>query len=310
MALQQDVLGFLDLQDIVCSFMRTLDLPRLRSQSLAQCMTDLEAAGRDFSARQLSDLEELGGDGSFMLTGVLTRLSVWELVHDGFLFPQETKAVHGGKHSRTIVHRVGLFDRQGQMTHILSQSDVVRWLQQHQHALGPLADRTVQQLGLADRWVLKTPLDTSCIQVMELMQQSGLSSAALVDSEGRIVGNFSVSDLRSIVSESFGSMALPVRDFLAEEHRRQSLDVREVTGSDHQTDKLRSLRRVVSGTLQGDAVNQRLVLGSPDEKFRDVLNKMTQHHLHRLYITGSDRKPLSVITLTDILRCICDDANK
>ena len=24
-----------------------------------------------------------GGDGSFMLTGVLSRLSVWELVHDG-----------------------------------------------------------------------------------------------------------------------------------------------------------------------------------------------------------------------------------
>ena len=56
----QDVLGFLDLQDIVCSFMRTLDLPRLRSQSLEQCMADLEAAGRDFSARQLTDLEELG----------------------------------------------------------------------------------------------------------------------------------------------------------------------------------------------------------------------------------------------------------
>ena len=43
---------------------------------------------------------------------------------------------------------------------------------------------------------------------------------------------------------------------------------------------------MVSGTLEGDAVNQQLVLGSPDEKFRDVLNKMTQHHLHRLYITG------------------------
>ena len=56
----QDVLGFLDLQDIVGSFMRTLDLPRLRAQSLAQCMADLEAAGRDFSARQLAGLEELG----------------------------------------------------------------------------------------------------------------------------------------------------------------------------------------------------------------------------------------------------------
>ena len=54
------MLGFLDLQDIVCSFMRTLDLPRLRSQSLAQCMANLEAAGKVFSARKLSDLEELG----------------------------------------------------------------------------------------------------------------------------------------------------------------------------------------------------------------------------------------------------------
>ena len=40
------------------------------------------------------------------------------------------------------------------------------------------------------------PLTWLCLQVMELMQQSGLSSAALVDSDGRIVGNFSVSDLR------------------------------------------------------------------------------------------------------------------
>ena len=53
-----------------------------------------------------------------------------------------------------------------------SISFMCRWLQQHQHALGPLADRTVQQLGLADHWVLKTPLDTSCIQVVTPLQCS------------------------------------------------------------------------------------------------------------------------------------------
>ena len=54
-----------------------------------------------------------------------------------------------------------------------------RWLQQHLHALGPLADRTVQQLGLADHWVLKTPLDTSCIQVCSL-RCSALSVSVLM----------------------------------------------------------------------------------------------------------------------------------
>ena len=36
------------------------------------------------------------------------------------------------------------------------------------------------------------------------------------------------------MSESFGSMALPVRDFLAEEHRRQSVDIRDAAGSELQ----------------------------------------------------------------------------
>ena len=40
------------------------------------------------------------------------------------------------------------------------------------------------------------------------------------------------------MSESFGSMALPVRDFLAEEHRRQSVDIRDATGSEHQVQRV------------------------------------------------------------------------
>lgn len=64
-----------------------------------------------------------------------------------------------------------------------------RWLQQHQHALGPLADRTVQQLGLADRWVLKTPLDTSCIQVFTPLQCSECVCAHMHEAQSRLLLN-------------------------------------------------------------------------------------------------------------------------
>jgi len=46
-----------------------------------------------------------------------------------------------------------------------------------------------------------------------------LSSLAVVDPSGKLIGNFSLSDLRSINSEQFGALALPVGEFLALEHR-------------------------------------------------------------------------------------------
>ena len=52
------------------------------------------------------------------------------------------------------------------------------------------------------------------------MRQSGLSAIAITDGSDsqKLIGNFSASDLRSIQSEHFGSLALPVGEFLALEH--------------------------------------------------------------------------------------------
>lgn len=41
---------------------------------------------------------------------------------------------------------------------------------------------------------------------------------AVVDSKGKIIGNFSMSEMRTIMSEHFGALALPVGEFLALEH--------------------------------------------------------------------------------------------
>lgn len=84
---------------------------------MLQQMHQLEESGRRFAKTKLSELPELGnvcncvfaeqevqhesspsyaavgGDGTFLLDSGLSKVSVMELVHNGFLYPRETKAV-------------------------------------------------------------------------------------------------------------------------------------------------------------------------------------------------------------------------
>lgn len=45
-----------------------------------------------------------GGDGTFMLDSGLSKVSVMELVHNGFLYPRETKAVSQPQLSLASMH--------------------------------------------------------------------------------------------------------------------------------------------------------------------------------------------------------------
>lgn len=76
--------------------------------------------------------------------------------------------VHNGEHSRTVVHRVGLFNKAGHITNIISQSDVVRWLQHQQASLGNLRHMTAQQLGWADKQITSVPAKTPAIEVASI----------------------------------------------------------------------------------------------------------------------------------------------
>lgn len=75
--------------------------------------------------------------------------------------------VHAGDTSRTVVHRVGLFNRGGHITNIISQSDVVRWLGQQLSGLGALQHKTMQELGWASKNIKSLPAGTPAIQVNE-----------------------------------------------------------------------------------------------------------------------------------------------
>jgi CBS domain len=72
----------------------------------------------------------------------------------------------------------------------------VRFLARNASALGPLADKTCSELGWVGRDVISVAPDLPAIDAMLLMEDAGISAVAVVAESGKLVGNFSVSEMR------------------------------------------------------------------------------------------------------------------
>jgi CBS-domain-containing membrane protein len=76
----------------------------------------------------------------------------------------------------------------------------------------------VLHAGLCSHTVITMPEWKSALEALAMMQEHDISGIAVVDKAGRLLGNFSMSELRTIRVEHFGALALPVAEFLALSH--------------------------------------------------------------------------------------------
>lgn len=134
------------------------------------------------------------------------------------------------------------------------------------------------------------------------------------------------------MSEHFGSLALPVGEFLALEHGtefdgytirsdRTSTDASEIevrvmrldgdvspctpqNSKGHKFAHERAAR--ARSTAPGAEVGQALVVVPPDSTFRTILSTLVRNRIHRLYIVGGEGKALGLVTLTDVLRKVVE----
>ena len=68
--------------------------------------------------------------------------------------------------------------------------------------------------GLCSRTVVTISADKSALEALRMMQEYDISGVAIVNTGGQLLGDFSVSDLRSIMVKHLGALALPVIEFL------------------------------------------------------------------------------------------------
>lgn len=305
-----DILGFVDIRDILTSFLAELDLTGISSMKMLQRMRLLEDKGQQFAATQLRSLKYIGGDGDFVHVAQ-AKVTLLELITDGLLDPR-TKGVYGGTNKSDVVHRMAVFDGEGRITNVVTQTDVVRYLLNNIDQLGGLADASVADLGWAGRHVECVGPSTPAIEGMALMASKNVSALAVTDAEGRIIGNFSVTEMRTIMAEHFGSLALPVGEFLALEHGTEYAGYARVSETDDEVQLSAAHRFVADRSARGrprtpgEEVGQTLLLCRPSSTFAEVLEVLVGRgrYVHRVYVVDEGERPIGVITCTDVLRKI------
>lgn len=313
-----EVCGFIDIRDLLSSFLHEVDLKALADAKMLKRMRILEEQGARFAGKSIKELRSLGSDGWFYPLHAAQNTSLREIIHDGFLHPKDAKhVVFGGTRSRQVVHRLALFDPSGKLSHVISQSDVIKYLYDHVDGMGPLADASITDIGFIKGAVISVRPETPALDAMVLMEEKNISAVAVVNAAGSIIGNFSISELRTIMAEHFGSLALPVGEFLALEHGTEYAGYAiPSSGSSPSANAADELQRIEDSQAHrfatdrtqrrreshpGYEVGQTLITCSPNASLHEVLDKIVANRLHRVYVCSDSLVPCGVVTLTDIL---------
>lgn len=316
--------GFIDIRDVLSSFLKELDMSQIQDAKMLRRMRILEEKGQEFACKSVESLRSLGSDGSFYNIDEAKTSNLNDIICDGFLNTDNKKDIGDVSRKRHVFHRLALVDGEGQLCHIVSQSDVIKFLYGHLDRFGGLGEETAEALGFVRgvEYVVKVSPETPAIDAMVLMEERDISAVAVVNADGEIIGNFSISELRNIMSEHFGSLALPVGEFLALEHGTEYAGYAATKDSDTITDngnvvmgsspkpsefgfkfaQDREMRARKGKKEAGHEVGQRLITCEKGTTLKSVMDKIVRHRLHRVYVCTDDMIPVGVITLTDLLR--------
>jgi CBS domain-containing protein len=161
---------------------------------------------------------------------------------------------------------------------MVSQLDVVRWLSRQRKELSPafhsISIQHVVEKEQTDprfsklRQVCSVMKDTQMADVLRLLDNSNLNGLSVVDHAGKLVANISVSDLQYVVDKNLDNLLATVEQFLERVPRRP------------------------------------LITCSPTATLMDVIDKLAEAEVYRLYVVNEDGEPIAVITLTDIINAV------
>lgn len=177
------------------------------------------------------------------------------------------------------VHRVPVVDAEGKVVNIVSQSTIIQFINSHIKEANVKSElgKTINELHLGSKPVVSVHKDASAIETFRLMDNKKLSSLAVVDNDGRFIGNTSASDLKLFIKTlSVELLHQPIMSYL-NKIRQESIEIASPTISVTGKDTLAVL-----------------------------VGKIAATKVHKLFVADDvgGYKPDRVISITDILRQI------
>jgi len=158
----------------------------------------------------------------------------------------------------------------------LSQSDVVSFICQHMEQLGEVKKYKARTLINADRKLITVIPSQTAWSAFRKMASARTTVAPVLDEHKKIVANLSVSDIRSLTTETLPDLLLPVSEYLKKYHRWQ-------------------IPKVISV--------------GPMDTLETILPKIVENRIHNIWVLDTDGKLIGLVSLTDIIRSVFLEAN-
>jgi len=176
---------------------------------------------------------------------------------------------------RVLVHRKS--DQTGKLKYqLVTQTDVIRFLNQHMEALGNVFTTRIEELHLCNpqgpqRKLHGISTRQSALEGFLLMHNEVLHAIPVVNDDGVLVTTLSTADAKGLNRATFPKLLLPVTDFLKCQH--------------------------------GDRLLHPITAKARDT-LKDIVTRMAnaEVHRHQVWITNAAEKPIDVVSMTDILR--------
>jgi len=178
------------------------------------------------------------------------------------------------------VRRVPIFNKEGKLVNLVTQSAVVSLLAHHIGSIGPIANKTVQELGIGTHPVTTIDISRRVIDAFNIINEQNISAVVVVNNliGGQVVATISVKDIRDVTKSPADLQRLydPISAFL------QSIHDSEI-----------------------DVVNPTITCRN-ESTLTEVMTKLASSRIHRLWIVDRQNRPEKCISLRDILLAIIE----
>lgn len=301
--------GCLSVNDVLKSLNATLAAkdPEWTEKLDAMTVDDLLALGKDFSAQTVDKLQHAGDlwllnadDASTLMDAVIESFRIQDQhVHHRLYVcstAQPGRMIRSPSMKTTVVNVTPGSERLAatglKVTHVVSQSDVIKLLWDNKAVFGATLKATVEDLEMDDGACLTVPADLPALEAFGFMARDHKSSLGLTE-DGKLVASLSVSDLRGLAPEEFPLLLLPAAQFAAIKAGVAGVTKEEALAG----------KRVESGfaALFAEAP---LATVKQSSTFEEVLSLLVSRSLHRVYIVDDEGSAVSIVTLTDLLRLV------
>lgn len=185
------------------------------------------------------------------------------------------------------VHRLNVVDGEGRVQGILSQTDIVKYLLTKRKLFDGLTERTLNDLKIGCGPVVGVNSEFSVLDALERMSSNFISSVAVVEGDGTLIGNISMADIRFVFQHGkYHRLWMTCSNFISLTLNQKGL---EHSGND--------LFPFFDAHLTS-TLNQ-------------VMSKIVATKVHRVWITIPENQHLiGLVSLTDIIGLFYEKAFK